>query len=278
LVGLRVHFLGTGGGRFVMVTQRRRTAGIRILYGDRLNLHLDPGPGALIFSNWARLSPQRLDAVLVSHSHPDHYCDAEVLIEAMSRGTTQRRGLLVAPRSVLRGNDVCGPAISGYHQGLVERVVEVSPGEEVELGELSIAATGAQHSDPDTVGFRIGTPDLGDLAYTSDTALFEGIEEYYRGVRILILCTMRPRGAPLPLHLSVEDAVRLVEEVRPGCVFITHFGMRMLNAGPEEEARWMEEETGIPTVAATDGMQVLIGEQVEVRGRGKKAEPRSIEA
>ena len=261
-----------------MVTQRRRTAGIRLLYGDRLNLHLDPGPGALIFSNWARLNPQRLDAVLVSHSHPDHYSDAEVLLEAMSRVTTRRRGLLIAPRSVLRGNEVCGPAISRYHLGLVEEVAEVSPGVEVGLGDLSITATRALHSDPDTVGFRIGTPHLGDIAYTSDTALFEGIEEYYHGVRLLILCTMRPRGAPLPLHLSVDDAARLVEEVKPRCVIITGFGMRMLNAKSEEEAKWMERETGIPTVAAEDGMQVTIGERIEARGRRKKDVPRIIEA
>ena len=275
---LRIHFLGTGGGRFVMVTQRRRTAGIRLVYGESLNLHIDPGPGALIFSNWARLNPQRLDAVLVSHGHPDHYCDAEILIEAMSRGATRRRGLLAAPRSVLRGNEVCGPAISTYHQGLVERVAELSPGDEVQLGEVSIKTTRALHSDPDTVGFRIATEELGDVAYTSDTALFEGIEEYYRGVRFLILCTLRPRGAPLPFHLSVDDAVRLVEEVKPGCVFITHFGMRMLNVKPEKEAKEMEGELGIPTVAAEDGMQALIDERVEVRGRRKGALPRIIEA
>ncbi|MCJ7430619.1 hypothetical protein MUO83_05330 [Candidatus Bathyarchaeota archaeon] len=52
-------FLGTGGGRFVTMTQRRRTAGIRIM-GEDLNLHLDPGPGALVHSINEGLDPQRL--------------------------------------------------------------------------------------------------------------------------------------------------------------------------------------------------------------------------
>jgi len=275
---LKIHFLGTGGGRFVMVTQRRRTAGLRLNYGDRLNLHLDPGPGAIVFSNWAGLNPQRLDAILVSHSHPDHYCDAEVLIEAMSQGTTKKRGIVVAPRSVFRGNDVCGPAISKYHQSLVGDVVELSAGGKAQLKELSIAATGAHHSDPDGVGFRMGTPDLGDVAYTSDTDLFEGIEEHYRGLRLLILCTITPRGAPLPLHLSADDAVRLMEAVKPRCAAITGFGMRMLNAKPEKEAEAMEKETGIPTVAAEDGLQLVIGERIEVRSGKKEAVTRIIEA
>lgn len=261
-----------------MVTQRRRTAGLRLTYANSLNLHLDPGPGALIFSNWAGLNPQKLDAILVSHSHPDHYCDAEVLIEAMSQGTTRKRGLIVAPRSVLRGNEVCGPAISKYHQSLVEEVAELSAGGKVHLKELSITATGARHSDPDGVGFRIGTPDLDDVAYTSDTELFEGIQEHYRGVRLLILCTMRPRGAPLSLHLSVDDAMKLIEAVKPRCAAITGFGMRILTAKPEVEAEAMEKGTGIPTVAAEDGMQLVIGEKIEVRSGKKEAVMRTIEA
>ena len=31
---LDIHLLGTGGGRFAMITQRRRTAGIRLVHGD----------------------------------------------------------------------------------------------------------------------------------------------------------------------------------------------------------------------------------------------------
>src|SRR3972149_10420786 len=108
-MSLQLHFLGIGGGRFVMVTQQRRTAGIRLVHGST-QVHIDPGPGALVFSNWAGLSPQKLDAVVVTHCHPDHYGDAEVFIEAMSHGTTRKRGILAAPTSVLRGGGGGGPS------------------------------------------------------------------------------------------------------------------------------------------------------------------------
>ena len=88
---LELIFLGTGGGRFTTITQKWRTAGIRIL-SEEVNIHLDPGPGALIHSLNMGLNPQKIRAILVSHSHPDHYTDAEVLIEAMTQGTTKRRG------------------------------------------------------------------------------------------------------------------------------------------------------------------------------------------
>ncbi|MFZ0966093.1 MAG: MBL fold metallo-hydrolase, partial [Candidatus Bathyarchaeia archaeon] len=111
---IEIIFLGTGGGRFATITQKRRTAGIRII-SEGLNLHLDPGPGALVHSINEGLDPQKLNAVIVSHCHPDHYTDAEVLIEAMTRGMTRKRGVLVASKSVLSGTDICEASISKYH-------------------------------------------------------------------------------------------------------------------------------------------------------------------
>ena len=59
---IEIIFLGTGGGRFAMITQQRRTGGIRVLSGDS-NLHLDPGPGALIYSLQEGLDPQKINAM-----------------------------------------------------------------------------------------------------------------------------------------------------------------------------------------------------------------------
>ena len=114
-----------------MITQRRRTAGIRIISED-LNLHLDPGPGALVHSIEGGLDPQRVRALLVSHCHPDHYADAEVFVEAMTRGMTRKQGLLAAPRSVLEGSDVCEASISKYHQQIVAQKIVAEPRVEFE--------------------------------------------------------------------------------------------------------------------------------------------------
>jgi len=274
---LTLHFLGTGGGRFVMITQRRRTAGIRLIQGDT-QVHIDPGPGGLVFSNWAGLSPQKLDAVIVTHCHPDHYSDAEVFIEAMSRGTKSRRGTLAAPRSVLNGNEDIGPSVSAYHQRLVERIETLSPGSTFEVDSLEFAAVEARHSDTDTIGLMIDTQDLGVIGYTSDTGYFPELGDIYSGARLLVLCTMRPRGRPLYFHLSTDEALEIVERARPKCVVLTHFGMMMLNANPDIEAALLEEETGVPAVAARDGIQITLGESVVVSGPRKKDEPRIIDA
>jgi len=135
---------------------------------DKTNLHLDPGPGALVYSNWSGLSPQKLDGILISHSHLDHYGDAEAIIEAMTRASTKKHGYLLAPRSVLRGNSVCEYSVSKYHQQLVQQVVEMSPGTEFRFNDLKVRATKSEHGDPDAIGFRFGTSAF-EIGYTSDT-------------------------------------------------------------------------------------------------------------
>jgi phosphoribosyl 1,2-cyclic phosphodiesterase len=277
LIPLSVHFLGTGGGRFTMITQRRRTAGIRLVHGGT-DVHIDPGPGAVVFSNWARLSPQGLDAVVVTHCHPDHYTDAEVLVEAMTHGTRSRRGVLAASRSVLYGNEDCDQSISTYHQGLVGAVETLVPGHRFAVDDLAFEAVAARHSDPETVGIRAEVPGVGSLGYTSDTAYLPELGGAYGGLRLLVLCTMWPRGNPLRFHLCTDDALKILEESRPGCAVLTHFGMKMLVADPEAEASYLEKETGVPTVAARDGLHVVLGEGIEFRGPRKKDEPRLIEA
>jgi phosphoribosyl 1,2-cyclic phosphodiesterase len=240
---IEIVMLGTGGGRFVTMTQRRRTAGIRVL-GEGLNLHLDPGPGALVYSISEGLDPQKLDAVFVSHCHPDHYTDAEVLIEAMTRGMTKKHGVLVADKSVISGSEACGPSISKYHQQMTESTMEAAPGMRLQLGDINVYVTAARHSDPEAVGFRFETPVFGSFAYTSDTEYFEGIGNYYRRVRLLVLCVMRPSGKPWKGHMTSDDAIKIVEEAQPEHVILTHLGMQMLIRGPEKEAKLIQEAKG----------------------------------
>jgi phosphoribosyl 1,2-cyclic phosphodiesterase len=262
--GIDIFFLGTGGGRFATITQKRRTGGIRFL-SDTFNMHLDPGPGALVYSLNNGLDPQKVTAVLVSHAHPDHYTDAEVFIEAMTRGMTKKRGLVIASRSVLFGNATYGSAISKYHQKIPSNVIEAKPGITLDLKDAKLLITKANHTDPDTIGFRLKTQNMGDIAYTSDTEFSEEIAKEYQGVRLLILCILRPSGNPWEGHMTTEDAIKMVNETRPEMALLTHFGMRMIFRGPEKEAKRIQQKTGIPTVAAADGMHINVQKKIQIQ-------------
>jgi len=262
-------FLGTGGGRFATITQTRRTGGIRVI-SSGLNLHIDPGPGALIYSLEAGLNPRKLGAVLISHRHPDHCSNAEIMVEAMTNGTLTKRGIVAAPPSVLLGNSESGPTISTYHQKMTEQTIVTKPGVSFNVGDATIEATEARHSDPEAVGFRLEIPEVGAVGYTGDTEYFEGIAQHYRGVKILILSVMRPTGSSWSGHMTPREAARIVDEVKPEIAVATHFGMKMVSSGPAYEVRLIEEITGVPTVAAFDGMKLVADKKIAIKRTGRK--------
>ena len=231
-------------------------------------MHLDPGPGALVYSLGLGLDQTKLGAVLISHCHLDHYGDAEVMIEAMTRGGTKKGGVLIAPRSVLFGSGDYEASISNYHRGIVEEIHEAEVGKVYDVRGVKVSPTKALHGDPDTVGFRFQFSRIGDVGYTSDTAYFDGISDYYKGVSLLILCVLRPRGLPWKGHLSTDEAATIISEVRPKVAVLTHFGMRMVYAGPSKEANFIEEETGVKTFAAFDGMAMDVGKEINVKKQG----------
>jgi phosphoribosyl 1,2-cyclic phosphodiesterase len=259
----RLTLLGTGGGRFATVTQERATGGVYL--EDGVSLHIDPGPGSLVMMRQARLDPMRTDGILVSHCHPDHYTDAEVLLEAMTNGTHFRRGFLAGSVSVLEGHEGIGPAISRYHQSAVDDVTILRPGDEMEMGHVKVLATPASHSDPSTVGFRITTTN-GDVGYVPDTALTDEVVEANKGVRVLIVPVTRPLRARIDHHLCTEDAAELIAETEPELAVLNHLGLKILREDPRMQSQWIYKKSGVRTVVGEDLMRIRMAERLTIKG------------
>ena len=151
---MKITFLGSGGGRFSAISQRRMTGGFRIDNLGGKNYHVDPGPGALIRTYQFGFDPRNLSGIFVSHAHTDHYNDAEILIEAMTRGMTKRNGTIFGSRSVLKGYEKWGPCISSYHQSQSDTVV-LEPGVVREVDNIKVKGTEIEHGDPAGIGFQI---------------------------------------------------------------------------------------------------------------------------
>ncbi|MCX6652162.1 MAG: MBL fold metallo-hydrolase [Methanomassiliicoccales archaeon] len=257
-------FLGSGGGRFSMVYQVRRTGGIYIKDGG--NLHIDPGPGAVVALREAHLDPAATDAILISHAHPDHYVDAEVLVEGMTRCNFSHRGLVAGAVSAIEGRGDFGPVLSAYHRRIAGEVRALSVGEEMVAGGLMIRATPTKHSDPDGIGFRISTSS-GVISYVSDSELDDDVVSAHQGARVLIMCVTRPLGSRVKYHLATEDAAEMTEAIRPEVAVLTHFGSKLVQEGAEKQARYVQDRTGVRTIAARDFMRLTVGKAIRARTR-----------
>lgn len=256
----RLTFLGSGGGRFATITQARATGGLYV--EDGVNLHLDPGPGALVNLHRAGLDPRQTQALLLSHCHPDHYIDAPILLEALDPTGREPQGTLLASTSVLEGLPDQGPVLHPFHQARVALCQAVEPGAKVLLGPLVAEATPSDHSDPTTVGFKLHTGH-GVISYLADTAYTEALVKAHRGARLLILPTTRPDGDRIPGHLCTHDCQQLIEALQPEMALLNHLGLRMLRKGPEDQARTLAKATDVAVVAAHDFMAVQMETELE---------------
>lgn len=256
-------FLGTGGGRFTTISQLRQTGGMYVR-DQGLHLNLDPGPGALVHMHRYGLDPTKTDAVLVTHAHPDHWTDAPILLEGITRGGLDKRGALLAPRSVLRGTTdtdgrPLGPVITRFHQEMMGQVHEVSAGQSVTLnGMYEVTATRQIHSDPDTVGYRLRLTE-GMMSYIPDGIYYDGLAEQHKGSRLVVCQMTRGGDDAIPHHMCTDEVLRLADEIRPRLLLLTHFGYKTLKEGdPGVWAQRITDKTGVPTVAARDGLRVTM--------------------
>lgn len=254
-----ITFLGTGGGRFATISQKRMTGGFRIDDFGGKNYHVDPGPGALIRSYQYGMNPTNLDGIFISHAHTDHYNDAEILIEAMTRGMTKKNGVIIGSRSVFEGFKQWGPSISNYHKSNSENLV-LTPNKIKNYPFMSIKGTKTMHGDPTCVGFQMESDGF-KLSYTSDTKYFDNLNNYHKGADVIIASVLRPGTKSIKGHMCANNFANLINELQPKLAIMTHFGFKMLSANPVEEAKKIYKKTGIRTIAAFDGLKIDINQK-----------------
>lgn len=231
-----------------MIEQLRKTGGI-FLDLDDFSMYIDPGPGALVNSLKHEINLKDLDAVLVSHPHLDHYNDAEVLIEAMTRGTKVKRGKLIGNESVFRGNKKSPePVISKYHREVVDEVIKMKEGDEAKIGSYTIKSTENQHRDEKPISFKIIPEKEGkSIGFITDSDYLEKFAEFFENVDRLVLNVMRPKEKEWEGHLNTEDALKIINEIEPKIAILTHFGRSMIYSSLKKQKKWLEENLEVDT-------------------------------
>jgi ribonuclease BN (tRNA processing enzyme) len=250
-----IKFLGTAGARIVVAKQLRSSAGIWIRLNEK-NLLLDPGPGTLVRCVKSRppLDPTQLDAIILSHQHIDHANDVNIMIEAMTNGGFSKKGALFAPRSALE-ND---PVVLKYVRDYVSEIHILEEGTSHTLGSIEIF-TPLRHVHPvETYGIVLKSSKYA-ISFIVDSRFFPDLIAKYKRSDLIVINVVRYNGKGgkrLDVdHLNLEDVKKIIKGIKPKQAILTHFGMTMVRSKPWEIAAEIEKETGIRTIAASDGME-----------------------
>jgi ribonuclease BN (tRNA processing enzyme) len=228
-----IRFLGTAGARFVVAKQLRSSAGTFVKIG--------------------RLKT-KLDAIILSHLHIDHTNDVNALIDAMTSGGLARRGVLFAPASCLEGKDA---VVLRYLRDYLETIVTLEAEKSYEYGGLSLCTSVAHEHGTETYGVSFARRGK-KISFVVDTRYFSELADSYAGADMLILNVVRlaPHKSGDVLHLCVDDARQILQQVKPRIAVLTHFGVTMLRAKPWLVAQGLSEELGLDVRAASDGMTI----------------------
>lgn len=239
----------------MMINQFLATGGLWLNLDDT-EILIDPGPGCIVQSTKRKLKAEKLSAIILSHRHLDHSADINIMVEAMTRGGFQRQGILFAPSDALAKE----PVIFSYLKDNLESVEILKAGKSYSIGDVSFT-TPVKHIHPvETYGMVFKTPRY-NFSIITDTRYFDDLPKYYGGELLIInVVFLEPRkpdeSVSLPAdHLSVPDAERIIEVLKPKIAILTHFGMGMWRGKPWEIAERLKEKTGVKVIAARDGMR-----------------------
>ena len=252
---MEIVFLGTGGGRFNLISQQRRTGGF-IIRGS-LQIHVDPGPGALAACHDFSIDPEKTDVVVATHNHIDHINDAELMLEAINCFPDRKRGTIIASKSILVGDEYGERSISTYFINKLKRSQAALPGKQIKLGCAALMPAPVCHEDKTGFGFVLEM-DGARIGYTSDTEYFPSIARHFLRCDILVANNLKADDDGVPGHLYSSSTARLLSECSPRLCALSHMGRSLIKAGPADEAKKIEKASGVRTIAATDGMRINV--------------------
>lgn len=198
---------------------KRLRASVLITLPDKRNILIDCGPD--FRTQILRAGSPALQCALLTHSHYDHvggiddlrpycfgnrkfpiYCQEDVDQDLHDRNPWSFAKKLY-------------PGVPTFN---IRDVEGLKP---FKIGSFSITPIPVIHGKLPILGYRIGP-----LAYITDCSIMppESVEAL-RGVDTLVINALRP--APHPSHLSLPEALALVEQIGPRVTYLTHISHDM---------------------------------------------------
>jgi ribonuclease BN (tRNA processing enzyme) len=221
-----------------------RPASGYLIEQDSTRVWCDAGPGTFMS---LPVDTDLIDAVVVSHQHPDHCADLMAAYHAWTYRPEPRE------RVPLYGPQVVWDRLTGFLEKEPESFAftPVWTGDELEIGDLTVSFVEMDHSVP-TVGSRWEGSGR-TLFFTGDTGPGGIWSDLARGVDVLLSEASyqeSTKNAEYPQHLSAAEAGQIARRVRAGRLVLTHIPPYL---DPSVSVAEAEQEFDKPVLLAVPG-------------------------
>lgn len=219
---MRLTVLGSG----VAVPNQGRAPSCYLVEGAAGRLLLDCGPCVMLRLEQAGCPFTGVDAVLLSHFHPDHCAGLVPFLFAHKVPGNPRREP-VEIRGAAGTADLLRSLERAWGDWLVpdafERRVRDIDAHAFLLAGFRVEAAAGTHC-ASSLAYRIEEEEGGPaLVYSGDTPWSEPLVRLARGASLLVLECSLPAGPPVPGHLTADQAGRLAARAGVPRLLLTHF-------------------------------------------------------
>jgi phosphoribosyl 1,2-cyclic phosphate phosphodiesterase len=228
---MNITFLGTGTSQGVPVIacpcdvcqhgkkkDHRLRASIHIEQDD-FHVNIDAGPDFRY--QMLREEIKKLDAILITHCHKDHIAGLDDVrsFNYLFKKAMDIYGLARDLEAIQR--EFAYAFGENRYRGVPEFSLHPIEHEKFRVGPLEFTPLPALHLKMEVLGYRVG-----DFSYLTDTNYIPGDTlKRMQGSKVIVLNALRRRAHPS--HFNLEQAIQVLEFLRPERAYITHISHMM---------------------------------------------------
>lgn len=192
---------------------RRSRASVLITHGNT-HVLIDTAPELRMQA--LQFGLRKVDAVLFTHAHADHLFGFDDLRRF---NHVQREPIPVygTPVTLASVRHIFSYAFGPVQPGGTKPEVTLHPVTDTfSVGSMTVTPVPVLHGRMEVTGYRIGS-----LAYVTDvSSISEDSRDMLRNLDVLVLGALRVR--PHPTHMSIPEALTIIDELKPKRAFLTH--------------------------------------------------------
>jgi len=214
---MKLTILGSG----TCVPSLKRNASGYLLQAEGKQVLIDCGSGILLQLERAGKSYKDIDALFLTHGHPDHFADLMPLVQALfyTPDFTREKDLnIFAPQGFREYYDKSIGSILGESKDF--RIVFMDVADEMEYGPWKILSTGTVHSaDSNAYRFEYGGR---SVVFSGDADYDQGVINLSENADLLIADCSFPDTMKVIGHLSAKECGVVAQKAEVKKLVLSH--------------------------------------------------------